>query len=430
MFTSPAIPEAAALSSDAIPTALQPSKCGYEALLCGRTLGGRYRIDAVLDRGGMGIVYRGFDLEEARTVAVKVAAATGGGRAAREAAVKRLSREGRAGALTKSSRAVAALASGVDPSTGLLFLVMEFLDGENLAVHLLGRRASVWEWLAFGDDASTALIGCHDAGVVHRDVKPSNLFVTADRTTGRRSVRLIDFGIAQLPTADGTLTHLTHAGPPPATPKYASPEQLRGESLLSPKTDVYSLALVLFEMLAGPLPGSRPPGGYSLPAPRVEIRDLGHVLRWFFTHALEPRAERRFDTRFLSSAIAVVGQVARTPFVEALAKHGYRASDDMGRSQWFNGPDDRLALSVEWEAEGIRLRAPLWRRTEAPDEEWLPHGVTQRSRVTQGVYASDGGYPPRNIWWLEGVYGSVFSGEIFETFLRAFLSEVRAAKRT
>jgi len=198
-----------------------------------RVLGGRYRIDALAGRGGMGDVYRAFDLRLERPVAVKVRAK------GPEEDEARFFAEARTLAALSHPNLVAALDAGVHDDC--VFLVMELVDGPTLAARLRHGPLSPGEAAAVGCDVAAALGYVHRRGVVQRDVKPANVLLEA---SGR--ARLADFGVAWL--ADRPRTGTT--GVALGTPAYLAPEQVSGGPV-GPPADVYALGLVLLEALTG-----------------------------------------------------------------------------------------------------------------------------------------------------------------------------------
>ena len=197
----------------------------------------RYEILSVLGRGGMGIVYRARDRASGEVVAVKVLLerrASAAERFAREAAV--LSGLDHPGIVRYGAHGVT--------DAGEPYLVMEWLDGENLAGRFGRGTLTVDETLTLATQVSEALAAAHARGVVHRDLKPSNLFLV-DRDIGQ--VKVLDFGLAQL----GDATPMTKTGALLGTPGYMAPEQARNGSSLTPAADIFALGCVLFEALAG-----------------------------------------------------------------------------------------------------------------------------------------------------------------------------------
>ncbi len=255
---------------------------GLEHLLTGRTLAGRYRVERVIGRGGMGAVYQATDERLGRKVAVKVitvAEALEGEQ--RERVRTRFRREAASAArLPHHPNVVPVYDYGSDESLELDYLVMELLRGEDLA-SLLARASPPPLPVAFAilQGAAAGVAVGHRAGLIHRDVKPGNIFLVRDHPGDRLQVRVLDFGIAKAVAGEDTLaTQLTREGQTPLSPGYASPEQLRNESRLTPASDVFSLGVVAYQLLTGTRPFSdqdrnRMSLGMEVPPPRVRERN-------------------------------------------------------------------------------------------------------------------------------------------------------------
>jgi hypothetical protein len=276
----------------------------FEQLLVGRVLAGRYRVDELLERGGMGAVFRSHDLRLEREVAFKVVTVPPGlPPEAREVLRARFQREARTAASITHPNVVTVHDSGVDPELDLDFLVMELLAGEDLGARIAGGwRPAAPELAELLAQAADGLAAGHARGVVHRDVKPGNLFVT-----GAGQVKVLDFGIAQPPTPAGTtLTHLTDGGHNPRTPAFAAPEQAAGGAT-TPATDVYALGLTALAALEGGSPEDRD-GALG----RLERRSpaLAALLR----RALDDDPARRFaDCAEMGDALRSLPGMARRP---------------------------------------------------------------------------------------------------------------------
>jgi TonB family protein len=227
---------------------------GIEGLLAGRVLAERYYIERVIGRGGMGAVYAAQDQRLGRPVAVKVMILPAGDPEARERVRLRFHREAQAAARLRHPNVVTVHDFGTDEALGLDYLVMELLEGEDLAARMARTGPPpASETLSILRQAARGLAAGHRAGMVHRDVKPGNLFLERGEH-GDTEVRILDFGIAQVAFDDLTLTHLTAAGRGPLSPAYASPEQLAGERRLTPASDVFSLGAVALYLLTGERP--------------------------------------------------------------------------------------------------------------------------------------------------------------------------------
>lgn len=196
----------------------------------GPILGGRYRLEGLLGSGGMADVHRATDLRLNRPVAVKIF------RPGTDAdGEQRFHAEAQMLANLNHPGLVAVHDSGVDRDR--VYLVMELVDGQSLRDVLNRQRLPLDEVVRIGTDVADVLTYVHEQGVVHRDVKPSNVLLAAD---GR--VRLADFGISRLAGATGMTAADTRLG----TVAYMAPEQVRGEHI-GPPADVYALGLVLLE---------------------------------------------------------------------------------------------------------------------------------------------------------------------------------------
>lgn len=222
---------------------------GLEGLLAGRTLGGRYRVEEVIGRGGFAAVYRARDERLGRTAAVKVITVVAQDAATRDQIRQRFSREARVAASLDHPNVVTVYDVGTDPELQLDFLVMELLQGEDLA-HRLARPDPLPLLAAVRilRDAARGIAAGHRGGLIHRDVKPANIFLAEHDREHRFRVCVLDFGIAQIRDAEHSLTRLTR-GATPLSPRYASPEQLQESQKLTPAADVYSLGVIGCELL-------------------------------------------------------------------------------------------------------------------------------------------------------------------------------------
>lgn len=206
-------------------------------------LGVAYQVEGELGRGGMGVVYRAIDRKLRRAVAIKVLPPE---LAYREDVRQRFLREAQTAAQLNHPNIVPIYA--VEERDGLVCFVMALVEGEPLALRLATvTRPPVAEVCRTLHGVADALAYAHAHGIVHRDIKPDNILI--DRVTGRPMVT--DFGIARAAEGDARLT-LT--GIAVGTPAYMSPEQAIGEREVDGRADIYSLAIVGYQMLAGELP--------------------------------------------------------------------------------------------------------------------------------------------------------------------------------
>jgi len=213
----------------------------------GTQIGGRYRLDEVIGRGGMSTVYKAFDTVLERPVAIKLMH--------REIAtdsdqLERFRREARAVAQLNHPHVVSVIDAGEEPleddaDEGTPYIVLEYVDGETLkSVIRRGGPLEIPQALAYAIEIGRALGAAHERQIVHRDVKPQNILIDPEG-----GAKITDFGIARSLTEEG----LTMAGRVLGTTDYVSPEQALGQAV-TPQSDLYSLGIVLYEMLTGDVP--------------------------------------------------------------------------------------------------------------------------------------------------------------------------------
>jgi serine/threonine-protein kinase len=222
---------------------------GDDALV-GQIIAERYRIDEVVGRGGMGVVYRARHLLLDREVAVKLLRPQF---VTDERAVARFLREARAMALIDHVNAVHVYDFGVLP--GGAFLVMEFVEGDSLRMDLM-RRAPLplWEAVAITEQICAAVQAAHDQSVLHRDLKPENIMLRDDDEMV--VVKVVDFGLAKIISGDEEddgHKSITSTNELFGTPCYMAPEFFEGAQI-DARSDVYAIGIILYEMLAGAPP--------------------------------------------------------------------------------------------------------------------------------------------------------------------------------
>jgi serine/threonine-protein kinase len=220
----------------------------------GELLAGKYRIERILGAGGMGIVVAAMHEQLQELVAIKLLLSSVGNR---PDFVQRFVREARAAVKIKSSHVARVLDVDSLPD-GRLYMVMEYLDGQDLGQLLDSRGAcSVNDAVDYVLQVCEALAEAHALGIVHRDLKPSNLFIT-QTAHGASLIKVLDFGISKVTGAlmeaekqDGRLTGETALI---GSPLYMSPEQIRSAKDVDGRTDVWSLGVILHELLANKTP--------------------------------------------------------------------------------------------------------------------------------------------------------------------------------
>jgi serine/threonine-protein kinase len=283
----------------------------------GDLVAGKYRVGRLLGAGGMGMVFAGRHEQLDQPVAIKVVR---NGAIANEEGAQRFMREARAAARLKSEHVARVLDVGTLES-GSPYMVMELLEGVDLAALLTSTGplsvSDAADWVL---QACEAIAEAHAAGIVHRDIKPENLFLA--RTVGGAShIKVLDFGISKSVDSMRAAGGLTRTQSVLGSPLYMSPEQMRSSRDVDPRTDVWALGVVLFELISGVSPFeadtmpelclkvvSEPPRSL------VELRpDVPAAMVEIVTRCLEKDPKKRF-------ANAAEVAVALEPLVSAGAR--------------------------------------------------------------------------------------------------------------
>ena len=305
--------------------------------LLGHTLDDKYRLDAQLGIGGMGTVYRARHLLIDRPVAVKVLNPRF---VEDEAARTRFQREARAAGRLQHTNAVTVTDYG-QTQDGYVYIVMELLEGRTLR-DILAKEAPLdsARSVSIMLQISAAVAAAHEAGIIHRDLKPANIFIV-QRAEVPSLVKVLDFGIAKLAAEsleEDDIKALTQVGAMIGTPRYMSPEQCDGAEL-TPAADVYSLGVILYEMLTGTVPfsGSTPLAiamkhTSELPrSPRDFVSTIPAPLEEVVLSALEKRPQDRpanaaeFRQKLLATAERLGlehAAITSSPNIEALRSVG------------------------------------------------------------------------------------------------------------
>jgi serine/threonine-protein kinase len=263
------------------------------ARLCeGTVIAGKYRLDHLLARGGMGVIWVAQHLQLEELVAIKFMDLT-----LPDARI-RFEREAKSTAQLRSPHVVQILDYGVEAE--LVYIVMELLVGQDLRVRLKRVRRLPLAYVAMiADQVSKTLQLAHKRGIVHRDLKPANVFLA--QIDEDEIVKILDFGIVKA-MGGGSGVHQTKSGMLIGSPNYMSPEQARGSPDIDPRTDLWSLGLVLFEALTG----KKAFQGDSvfdvimkicsapIPVPSALAPDLPKELDAFFARALQRSPDKRF----------------------------------------------------------------------------------------------------------------------------------------
>lgn len=281
--------------------------------MIGQVLSGLYKVDKRIGEGGMGTVYMAVHIHLNKPFAVKVLSDKV---AANKMAVDRLLQEAQTASSIDHDNIVDVVSFDTTDE-GRVFLVMEFLEGFSLADLIEKGPMRIERALPIAYQLCQALDAAHDNGVVHRDLKPENVFIVRKRDLD--FVKVLDFGISKVKTAEAEQVRMTRTGQLVGTPLYMSPEQARGESDVDRHADIYALGVMLYEMLCG-----RPPfegGNYfqllwkhgnETPPPLDEKVDVPPAVAAAVMKALEKKPEDRHDTmeafeRALMAAAPEVG---------------------------------------------------------------------------------------------------------------------------
>ncbi|WP_437961686.1 protein kinase [Sorangium sp. So ce119] len=274
----------------------------------GQVIAGKYRVERVIGAGGMGVVVAATHLQLEERVAIKLLLPA----AARSRTLsERFVREARAAVKVKSEH-VARVTDVGTLESGTPYMVMEYLSGSDLADALrAGGRVPPQAAVEYVLQACEALAEAHAAGIVHRDLKPANLFLTR-RADGSPCVKVLDFGISKV-APSGSDPRITDTTAVMGSPLYMSPEQLKSSRDVDARTDVWSLGVILFELLAGepPFDGATMPQlcvaiMQGVPRPLAALRvDVPPGLEAVILRCLEKTPERRFrDVGELAAALA------------------------------------------------------------------------------------------------------------------------------
>jgi serine/threonine-protein kinase len=274
----------------------------------GTVIGGRLRIDQLLGQGGMGVVAAATHLELGHRVAVKVMRDE---LAQSPTIVERFIREARAVVQLRTEHVCRVLDVGRLDS-GAPYIMMELLEGADLARAIAQRPLPVPIAVEYVVQACVALAEAHGAGIIHRDLKPANLFVTR-RRDGGPLVKVLDFGIAKAMTSDA---HLTQGSSILGSPGFMSPEQLQSPSDVDARTDIWALGVTLYQLITGRLPffGTNPSEvaikiANDPPAPlEVEPALAAVVMRCL----AKPLAQRYPDVQTLVADLARFGGAGAT----------------------------------------------------------------------------------------------------------------------
>jgi eukaryotic-like serine/threonine-protein kinase len=338
----------------------------------------RFVLEALQGSGAMGSVYRARDLVEGETVAVKLLH----GGVGSSMSLLRFAREARMLAQVQHSGIVSYLADG-KTQQGLPYLVMEWLEGEDLAQRLIRQPLTVAESISLLRRVASALSDVHKLGIVHRDLKPSNLFL---RNGEVHEATIVDFGIAR--RVDASMT-LTNAGGIVGTPGYMAPEQARSSDDVGTAADIFSLGCVFYECLsrnapfiARDIPTCLSRILHEEPTPLLELRpDLPESVVSLVERMLTKEAANRIPHgAALLKAIDELGQLSDLPAPSA------------PRSAGLGHAEQQLltVVAVKWPSYSMALTLPgsdIREVARSPEIEQLVNGEAIIGHLADGSIA-------------------------------------------
>jgi serine/threonine-protein kinase len=336
----------------------------------GEVLASRYCVTRLLREGGMGAVFEASHTHLKRRFAIKFLSPA---LARRADILERFRREAEAAGSIENEHIAAVLDYGT-AADGAPYIVMEYLQGEDLA-ELLARTGplSFTRATRLLVQACRGLEAAHDRGIVHRDLKPRNLFVCRRNQGENELLKVLDFGVAKLSAAEST-TDRTQSGVLLGTPFYMPPEQMRGDTSIDCRADVYALGVILYEMLTGERPH---PGRTSAeifyhlltrtPTPLDQLRPNLPPALCAIVHramAVDP-AERFARVAELRGALSPFAAPPAPRKATAHASDETLAAEAASESFVAVAPSARSATAVDESRSAIRWRPLAWSRIGA-----------------------------------------------------------------
>ncbi|WP_437805520.1 serine/threonine-protein kinase [Sorangium sp. So ce1078] len=346
----------------------------------GQVIAGKYRVERVIGIGGMGVVVAATHLQLEEQVAIKLLLPAA---AHSRTLAERFVREARAAVKVKSEH-VARVTDVGTLESGTPYMVMEYLSGSDLAEALrAGGPMPPQAAVEYVLQACEALAEAHAAGIIHRDLKPANLFLTR-RADGSPCVKVLDFGISKVATG-GSDPRITDTKAVMGSPLYMSPEQLKSSRDVDARTDIWSLGVILFELLAGapPFDGATMPQlcvaiMQGIPRPLASFRpDVPPALEAVILRCLEKLPERRFrDVGALAEALA--------PFVTGRARFSVDRISGISRSSAPSRPDTAARSGAI--SPTMANTSPPWTGTVVPRKR--PVGLAVAAGVGLSLVAA------------------------------------------
>lgn len=369
-----------------------PAKSAAEALI-GTTVG-PYRLEALLGEGGMGCVYRARHGEQETDCALKVIRPN---RVAHPEIWKRFLREVRIGARVAGPNAIAYYAADVTGETA--YLAMEYFPGETLEARYKGRQGSIREVVEVGIQAANALAVAHAAGIIHRDIKPTNIMRDNEGT-----VKVLDFGLARI-HEEKEFAALTRTGQLLGTPTYMAPEQINDARGADARTDIYSLASVLYFCLLGHSAYQGETSmdvllkvGKPFAAPRKERPQVPGALESVILRCMAKHPDERIQTASaLAEALAGIATYLETEqgLASTRALHAAEIqTEDLLRLFEVNGESRRIPLGEEPVTIGRALESEISLQHRSVSRQHArilrdgPHYVLEDLQSRAGTYVN------------------------------------------
>jgi eukaryotic-like serine/threonine-protein kinase len=347
-------------------------------LVPGEVLASKYRIDRVLGAGAMGVVALAWHIELEQQVAIKFLYPE---LAADEGGAERFRREARAAVRIRNEHVARVLDVGTLEAQGIPYIVMEYLHGRDLARELAARgRLPVGDAARYLLEACEAVAEAHTRGIVHRDLKPANLFL-AEGSNGGLMIKVLDFGISKVTSSNPERLSITDTAVLMGSPAYMSPEQLESSRNVDGRSDIWSLGVILYELVMGALPF----GGDSVPqlvravisGARAPLTDsdasLGE-LEAIVARCLQQDRSERFQT--VGELHAALERFVR-PNAPAAAGEGSASAIGFARPS-VEGPQVSAGADTEAAAPAPPPGTPesAWGRTHGGRRgSWQRHGV-------------------------------------------------------